>query len=463
MKKCVKTIVSSAVVLAPASFLTAAVFNGGALTQAKFDQLQKQAGPNGTIEIKGTATTSDPLRVTQKGLTIIGKTAGSTISLTCKDKSVSPPRNVSDDNTVPSNVYTKADAKRAVFIVGANDIKFSNLIIKGQYTPLLKQNVAKEEGARVVVGVESGIATTERGILNLSVKGCQFRNVNVGISYASGGLPHGLNVTNTKFYTGRGAINCVEGRSGASVVANRLSLTKKMVLSNADIFRTNAPKKNFFSARGFTFDFGNGPHNYPVNNVPAVNFLGSTVTGCNVNGISFLGIDFNRCKNITIGGTGADANVFRIGNFGLFSYGGIHFEAGSSDITCRNNTIINDKVGGVITNGACSYFGGIGGMSYHPPHHIKFIGNKHQGYVQTFFRHTYTNWTFTDEIIATGTTVAQKRLGDSLLTKVVAKLSFTGSNNHFNKGSWEGDSDVKFGTRTVQSIASDKKKAKSGK
>ncbi len=430
-------------------------FDGSSLTQQSFNTLQNSAGANGTIELTNNITVNGTIRVTQEGLTIIGRRANgvrSRVTYNHRDVSVSPPSNGRDPNPVDPSILQSGDALRAIFIVDADGVQFRNLVIRGQHTPLVSRNVSFEEGARVSVGVESGILTARRGIRDLRVVGCAFRNVNVGIEYARGGLPNGMVVRNVRFFTGRGGINCGEGRGGPNALANSLALTSRMVLDNADVLRTNVPSKNFYSARGLTFDFGNGDHGFAVNDVPAVTFRGTTVTRCELRGMAFLGIDFNRCRNLTIGNSDpTQRNVFRIGNFGGLNFGGIHFEAGSHDITCTENIIINDRVAGEIPFTSCSYFSSIGGESHEAPHDITFTRNWHRGTPNTVFRRTIgENWIFVNE--QTRDLEVGTGLGLSDFPRGVATARFRGSDNAFERAPFDGVNSVRFLNRTIQDL-----------
>lgn len=383
-----------------AATVPVANFSGkdGVLTPAEFTRAQIAAGKNGTILFNQDLATHVDLPVFQKGLTIIGVDGPKgkrVLERANPTAEVTPPSHWDSLNTVPNWKITPGHDESAVLLIKANDVAIQNLSVRGRYWPLLKSNVASRdgEGARTARGVEYGIRVRSGG-KSLILKEMKIEKVNVCVGFDHF-LPHGFRLLNSKLTGGRGCVNSAESpihRPASNALESRMIIDR-------NIFGTfKHGGRNFISARGVTFDYGNFAHHpNPFAGPGPVDFRGSEITRNTFGPFSTFTLGLTRCKNIVVGKMGA-GNDIKVGKYRKSFINTIHFEAGSSHIKMIDNDLTIFRVGNQIVTRSMHIFGAIGHKTQRIPNNMLCWMNHYRGFPSGYLVEWDTkNWTFRDE------------------------------------------------------------------
>lgn len=311
------------------------------ITQQEFDRAQNAAGEGGRIFFaRGSYRINRPLNVTKRGVRIVGQ---------------------SRSNTEIINTQTKS---QAVFIVGADNVLFERLTIRGERHVSTIDPLHVKGGSRVRRGTEYGIFVSGQRN-NLNVSRVNFKKVNVGIHYQTGRVPNGMVVDNCRFSTARGMIIL---NDNARNPAGSLS-TPFMILDSRFVIDPG----QITPYRGLVFDFGNSSEGMPVN------MRGSLIQGNNIMRLGGWNIGVNRSMNLTIrdnilggGGRGENERFVHC----------IHFEDRSRNILVEENTcrqeLRNDE-NRILLSRSFIWGGGNNGLPEITVINNTFIGNVESG------------------------------------------------------------------------------------
>ncbi|WP_017445419.1 hypothetical protein [Gayadomonas joobiniege] len=376
----------------------------GVLSWGEFNNAQNAAGTYGTINFDQTLTTSANLVINTKGLTILGIDDASgmrTFTKTHANYTTTAPTDWNDMNPVTDSTKIDPSAPNSsIFRVNVDDVSFKNIHLTASHWPLLKNNVSSVdgEGTRVATGVEMGISVGAGK--NLTVDDVKVDKVNVVINYDRDKLPHGLTLTNSTLTGGRGIINSAES---SSAYPSDTALDSKMLIANNHIVAYQWKAKNFCSARGFTFDYGNYAHTADPSNGPGpIDFLDSEVLNNNFDALSTFNVGFNRVKNVFIGKVG-QGNSFKGGRYRKNYINMIHFEAGSSDINIIDNDINIYKVDGEIVTDSSHISASFGHKTQGAIKTVLAKQNKYMGFPSNqLVGNNIQDWRFQDEEVALG-------------------------------------------------------------
>ncbi|MER2494394.1 hypothetical protein [Catenovulum sediminis] len=376
----------------------------GVLSWGEFNNAQNAAGLYGTINFDQTLTTTANLTITTKGLTIIGIDDASgmrTFTKTHANYTTTAPGNWNDMNPVTDSNKIDVNAPNSsIFRVVADDVTIKNIHLTASNWPLLKNNVSSVdgEGTRVATGVEMGISVGSGK--TLTVDDVKVDKVNVVINYDRDRLPHGLTLSNSTLTGGRGIINSAES---ASTAPSETALDSKMVIKNNHIVAYQWKAKNFCSARGFTFDYGNYAHTADPQNGPGpIDFLDSEVLNNNFDALSTFNVGFNRVKNVFIGKLG-QGNSFKGGRYRKNYINMIHFEAKSSDIKIIDNDINIYRVDGEIVTDSSHISASFGHKTQGAIKTVLAKQNKYMGFPSNHLvGKDIQDWRFQDEEVSLG-------------------------------------------------------------
>ncbi len=382
------------------------------LTWGNFNAAQTAAGVSGIIEFDQAVETTATLLIQTTGITIKGTIPGQRVPVTHKfdadgladtftepiDWTTTTSReDTALINAVPQSMIDSQAKNRAVFRIKADDVKLEQLIIEGSDWPLVKSNVAISGGTRIAQGVEMGVEVKD-GHKNISIQNTTIQKVNVCINLDRAELPHGLKIQGGHYYGGRGFINSADEENGTLLLET--SLTAPMTINNALVGSHIARNKNFFPARGLTFDYGNNLFaNGPVNSTQGViDFKGSYITNSTMGPFTSFAIDFNRCRNIDIGKAG-EGNVVEAGIYRASFVQCIHLESGSRDLRIRDNELIINTVNAEPIISSSIVIGTLGHNTQEPVTDVLMENNTYKGYPERLVSGHILGWEFKNETI----------------------------------------------------------------
>jgi len=407
----------------------------GVLTYGEFISAQNAAGNYGTIKFNETLTTNQNLAITKKGITVIGidsSTGKRVFKKTHANYTTTAPTfwNAMNLVTAPFKIDPQAP-NSSIFRIGTDDVTIKNLYLTASNWPLLKANVSSTdgEGTRVATGVEMGISITSGK--TLTIDDVKIDKVNVAINYNRDLLPHGLTLKNSIVTGGRGIINSAESLAQAPADT---ALESKMIINGNNFLSYQWKAKNFCSARGLTFDYGNYVHTSdPFAGPGPIDFLNSEVTNNNFEAYSTFAVDFNRTKNVSIGKYN-QGNIIRIGRYRTNYINIIHFEAKSSNINIIENKLTINKVGGNVVTNSSHIWAGFGSKTKGATTTVLAKKNEYMGFPSGHLVGVnIVDWRFQDEKVNLwgGNPSAYVRTIDISESAAGHKLWGTEANNDF--------------------------------
>jgi len=434
--------------IANAATVNISDFSGsdGVLTYGEFISAQNAAGNYGTIKFNETLTTNQNLAITKKGITVIGidsPTGKRVFKKTHANYTTTTPTFWNSMNLVtePFKIDPQAPSS-SIFRIATDDVTIKNLYLTASKWPLLKANVSSTdgEGTRVATGVEMGISITSGK--TLTIDDVKIDRVNVAINYNRDLLPHGLTLKNSIVTGGRGIINSAESLAQAP---DDTALESRMIIDNNRFLAYQQLNKNFISARGLTFDYGNYVHTSdPFAGPGPINFLNSEITNNIFDAYSTFAIDFNRAKNITIGGTPIrnskgiivkqKRNIIKIGRYRTNYINIIHFEAKSSNINIIENKLTIKKVGDKVVTNSSHIWAGFGSKTKGATSKVLAKRNEYMGFPSGHLVGVnIVDWRFQDEKVNLwgGDPSAYVRTIDISESAAGHKLWGTKANNDF--------------------------------
>ncbi|XPF95143.1 hypothetical protein ACM9HF_03780 [Colwellia sp. RE-S-Sl-9] len=376
----------------------------GILTVAEFNSAQDVAGNNGTIKFDQTLTTTHNLVIYNKGITVIGidsPTGQRQFTKTHANYITSVPTAWDDFNPVTDSQKIDPQAPNSsIFRIATDDVTIKNIYLTASNWPLLKANVSSTdgEGTRVATGVEMGIRVDSGK--NLTIEDVKIDKVNVAINYDRDALPHGLTLKNSIITGGRGIINSAESTTAFPADT---SLESKMVIDNNHFVAYQWKAKNFCSARGLTFDYGNYAHSAdPFVGPGPIDFLDSEVINNTFDAYSTFAVDFNRTKNVHIGKTN-QGNTIKIGRYRTNYINIIHFEAKSSNINIIENKLTINQVDGATVTNSSHIWAGFGNKTKGATTTVLAKNNEYMGFPSGHLVGiNIQDWRFQDEKVSLG-------------------------------------------------------------